>query len=672
MQSKCEEKPCAMNSGDEYRILIVDDDHALCNELSIFLSDLGYKTGIAFNGLQAVELFNELRPHLVILDLHMPVLDGNQFLNKSRKNGTNIPVIVTTAHPDISTAIEAIQSGAFDYIIKPFELDMLKQKVTRALQTTKLEGENTLVSQLESLYEISHKLTSAHDVEELLDLTFHYCLTVSKAESGSIQLVTKESNELVIVRQKGIHLSQIRSPIENPDEWAISKWVLKNGRSLLISDTEKLSGLNITLSRQDIGSSFCVPLTVSEEVIGVINLNRGKDKEQFSMVELNIINMLATQASIAINNATLLSSIRQKLDELSLISTYSEQLMGLVDENEVVRSLFTTVQKHFPIDVIAFLIVQKRNHELLYWSRGTLDQPDLNKICAEVVVEYNRTTHSRVQQKRVVFRQLMPSMEFAPNIIMPLAFKYTVPIIGEAFNYGGLFFGAMKDLQSRQEQFTLLSSIVSQTRIALTNSKLYNDMKENYVRTIKALAIAVDAKDTYTHGHSENVMNIAEEISREMGVDSKKGGSIRDAGLLHDIGKIGIPGYILNKRGSLTYEEFNGIMKTHSSLGANIVKDVPFLQDLYKLILYHHENFDGSGYPDGLKGEKIPIGACIIRVADAFEAMTSNRPYRNSLGKKEAVKRLKEGSSTEFDPDVVDAFLRVAQRNKWIEDSDLV
>ncbi len=131
------------------------------------------------------------------------------------------------------------------------------------------------------------------------------------------------------------------------------------------------------------------------------------------------------------------------------------------------------------------------------------------------------------------------------------------------------------------------------------------------------------------------------------------------------------PGYILNKHGSLTYEEFNGIMKTHSSLGANIVKDVPFLQDLYRLILYHHENFDGSGYPEGLKGEMIPLGARIIRVADAFEAMTSNRPYRNSLGKKEAVKRLKEGSFGEFDPDVVDAFLRVAKKKKWLEEADI-
>jgi putative nucleotidyltransferase with HDIG domain len=661
----------AMNGKEEYLILIVDDDHTLCNALSKFFSDSGFKTVLAFNGQQAIELFNELHPHVVILDIHMPVMDGIQFLNKTRQDGTSPPVIVTTAHPDINTAIEAIQNGAFDYIVKPFELDVLQQKVNRALQTTKLVRENMLLSQLVSLHEITHKLTSTHDIEELLDVTFQYCLSVSKADTGSIQLVHKNTGELVIVRKKGIQLTELSSPLSNPEQWPISKWVVKNGRSLLISDTDKLVDIHVELHRDDVESSLCVPLKVGEEVIGVINLNRGRNKEQFSQVDLNIVNMLATQASIAVNNANLLSSIRQKLDELSLISNYSEQLMGFVDESDVIRCLFTTAQKHFAIDVIAFLIVEKRNYELLYWSRGALSQQDITNICSSVIVEYNRATHGRVQQKRVTYRQLMPPAEFAPDILPPLAFTYVVPVVGEAFDYGALYFGAMKDIENKQEKLTLLSSIVSQTRIALTNSKLYNDMKENYIRTIKALAIAVDAKDTYTHGHSENVMNIAEEIAREMGVDSKKCSSIRDAGLLHDIGKIGIPGYILNKHGSLTYEEFNGIMKTHSAMGANIVKDVPFLSDLYKLILYHHENYDGTGYPEGLKADAIPVGARVIRVADAFEAMTSNRPYRTSLGKKEAVKRLEEGKAKMFDPVIVDAFMRVAKRKKWLEGEEL-
>ena len=113
-----------------------------------------------------------------------------------------------------------------------------------------------------------------------------------------------------------------------------------------------------------------------------------------------------------------------------------------------------------------------------------------------------------------------------------------MPVVWEDLKFGAIFFGSSREMPGESEKKALLSSLVSQTRIALTNSKLYSDMKENYIRTIKALAIAVDAKDTYTHGHSENVMNIAEEIAREMRIDEKNVGIIRDAGLLHDIGKI--------------------------------------------------------------------------------------------------------------------------------------
>ena len=655
-----------MNYREEYLVLIADSDRKACDEMSDYLSGVGYKTVLAFDGMQAIELFNELKPHLVVLDINIPAMSALEFLKQARMSGQMVPVVVTASNPNITIAIRAIQCGAFDYIIKPPKMELLQQKICNALQTTKVARENTLLSELVSLHEITNKLTSTHDLDELLDVTFKFCLDVSKAESGSIQLVQRDTNELVIVRHQGIQSTVSKSSLDNDSEWPLSKWVAKNGRSLLISKERIIPEINISLNRENIGSALSVPLKVSEEVIGVVNCNRQKNTEPFSMLDLNLIDMLTAQASIAINNATLISSVKQKLDDLSLISTYSEQLMQLVDENDVIKCLFTTVQKHFPVDVIGFLIVQKRNHVFLYWSKAKLTEEEIGRACSDVVGEYNRVAHGNVVPKRISFRQLMPSPEQTEKAPGQLQFHHIVPIVGEAFDYGAIYFGAVQDFTRPQGRLTLLTSLVSQTRIALANSKLYNDMKENYIRTIKALAIAVDAKDTYTHGHSENVMNIAEELSHEIGLETRSIGNIRDAGLLHDIGKIGVPGYILNKAGTLTYEEFNGIMKTHSSLGANIVKDVPFLQNLYKLILYHHENFDGSGYPEGLKGEQIPIGARIIHVADAFEAMTSNRPYRTSLGKEEAIRRLNESSGKQFDPSIIEAFMRLARRKGWL------
>jgi putative nucleotidyltransferase with HDIG domain len=377
----------------------------------------------------------------------------------------------------------------------------------------------------------------------------------------------------------------------------------------------------------------------------------------------------AQQVGNALVNSNLYETVNRKLLELQVVSSYSEKLMGMVDEYDVIHALFETAIRHFDVDFIAFLVVQRRTHEFLYWSRYAIDEKTLQEFGSETIAVFNRAAETNIRRRRTVYNAVKLDGQPGDPLHLPLlAFRYVVPLCWDDLRFGAVFFGAVAEPGQASGKLALLSSIVGQTRIALTNTKLYGDMKENYIRTIKALAIAVDAKDTYTHGHSENVMNIADEIARELNVDEKIIGSIRDAGLLHDIGKIGIPGYILNKPGPLTYEEFNGIMKTHSTLGANIVRDVPFLRDLHKLILYHHEHYDGKGYPDGLKGEQIPLGARILHVADAFEAMTSNRPYRNSLGRAEAIRRLIEGSGKQFDPSIIAAFLQLAKRKNWLND----
>jgi putative nucleotidyltransferase with HDIG domain len=208
-----------------------------------------------------------------------------------------------------------------------------------------------------------------------------------------------------------------------------------------------------------------------------------------------------------------------------------------------------------------------------------------------------------------------------------------------------------------------ISSIAHQTCVALTNARLYEEIKENHLRTIKALAIAVDAKDKYTRGHSENVMKYSLATTEEMGIlDQKINDDIQNAALLHDIGKIGIPGHILNKPGMLSPEEFNGVMKGHVKVGANIIREIPFLKDLVPLVLHHHERYDGKGYPDGLRGEDIPVGARILSVADSFEAMTSDRPYRKALSLKTASHQLIISKGTQFDPYIVDFFIAMLKK----------
>jgi response regulator RpfG family c-di-GMP phosphodiesterase len=212
----------------------------------------------------------------------------------------------------------------------------------------------------------------------------------------------------------------------------------------------------------------------------------------------------------------------------------------------------------------------------------------------------------------------------------------------------------------------LINVLASQASISLENVRLYHNIRENYLKTIRAFAVAVEVKDLYTHGHSEKVKDYAVKIARQLNLPHHEIERVQYAGLLHDIGKIGISEAILNKPGKLTAQEFLEIKK-HPEMGAKIIADVPFLKTLVPLVLHHHEFFGGGGYPANLSGDAIPFGARILSVADAYEAMTSNRPYRTSMSQEEALNILENASGMQFDPAIVKVFLAIMRSEKKIK-----
>jgi len=199
--------------------------------------------------------------------------------------------------------------------------------------------------------------------------------------------------------------------------------------------------------------------------------------------------------------------------------------------------------------------------------------------------------------------------------------------------------------------------------LARRSFELYTKMRKVYLDTIRALAAAIDAKDPYTKGHSERVAETAVVLAQELNLSDKDIENIEYTALLHDIGKIGIKDKILSKKSSLTDQEFDKI-KEHTVMGAKIIEPVDFLKDSYKAIYHHHEKYNGKGYPDGLKSEDIPLSARIIAVADAYDAMGSDRPYRKKLNMNKILKELKDQSGKQFDPEVVNALISVLKRKR--------
>jgi HD-GYP domain-containing protein (c-di-GMP phosphodiesterase class II) len=199
-------------------------------------------------------------------------------------------------------------------------------------------------------------------------------------------------------------------------------------------------------------------------------------------------------------------------------------------------------------------------------------------------------------------------------------------------------------------------SVAATAAMAIENTKLHQTVLDAYKSTISTLAAAIDAKDPYTRGHSQRVMEYALLGGAQLSLPPEEMETIEYASVLHDVGKIAIDAWILNKPNSLDSSEWK-IIREHSVIGANLLKEIAFLGKASELVLYHHERYDGTGYPMGLKGEQIPMGARLIAVADAFDTMTTNRAYRPALTIEQTINELYNCTGTQFCPVAVEAFI---------------
>lgn len=241
-------------------------------------------------------------------------------------------------------------------------------------------------------------------------------------------------------------------------------------------------------------------------------------------------------------------------------------------------------------------------------------------------------------------------------ICVPVKIKKKVIGVLEAINKQG---GENFD----QDDISLFTSLADLVAIALDNARLYQELEEIFFQVVESLADAIEKRDPYTGGHTKRVTSYSLAIARHLQLESAERRCLKIASVLHDIGKIGITDQILRKPEPLSSEEYNTI-KRHSNWGAEIIEHIRPLKEIIPGVKYHHEQMDGSGYPDGLKGENMPIIAKIVSVADTYDAMTTDRPYRKAFEKEAAVKELKRCAGTKFDKKIVEAFLQAYQQGE--------
>lgn len=643
-------------------ILTIDSTGFVTEKIKNFFTDNNFDILKAKDIQKAWRLYRKNNPHLIIVEIRNNIIEpAIRFMRRVRSLEKNTNLFVYSKNVTVESVIEAIRAGASDYVFDPISDDHFKRKIISALEKKNVQSENVLLKELANLHEITLLFSSTQKMDDLLPIMLNTFIEVTKADSGSIYLLSESEKKIKIVASKGIRKKRLKSKENNE---SITDWVCKHETGLLVSDGKTIPKTNLKLERANDNSSLCLPLRTQKKLIGVVNLNRRASSSAYTINDLYISEVLAGQTSVALENAQTYNTLKKRVENLEEIRMFGESLMQLTEKNKIIDFILSSLIKVFGAEVSCLIIPVKRRFEFHITSTKKLAENYTEKIID--LISENISEKVKILRKKVktIHRIGNTTKEhfLSQRIVKHNSYKIC-PLWNHEKWIGAIYVGSSRKNAFDENILNQLASVAHQTCISIMNARLYEEIKENHLRTIKALAIAVDAKDTYTRGHSENVMKYSVAVTEEMGIlDPKINEDIQNAALLHDIGKIGIPGHILNKPGKLTKDEFTQVMKNHVQMGANIIQEVPFLKDLVPLILHHHERYDGKGYPDGLKGDDIPIGARILTVADSFEAMTSNRPYRKSLPREVAISELVKNKGTQFDPNIVDIFLQMLEK----------
>jgi len=420
------------------------------------------------------------------------------------------------------------------------------------------------------------------------------------------------------------------------------------------------------------GLGLLYPLKSRDKLIGILALGKKRSGRLYSHEDMELVTSIANQADIIMENAQLYTqaTIRANTDELTGLYNhrhFHERLGQEIARGSRFGSTFSLIMLDLDLfkayndiyghlagdqvmrKVSKYIEISIRSIDLAFRYGGeefTVILPETRLDDAYRVAErIRKTIESKTSSWAMPMTASLGIANWPSDGVMP------EEIIARA---DAALYRAKQTGRNR----TCLSSDVLKPETPLIGTEL--EARPRALSIIYALAATVDAKDSYTYGHSRKVSEYAVAMAEAINMPQDRVATIRAAGLLHDIGKIGIPDSILNKKTPLTDDEWEPI-KAHSELGVAILRHVIDLVNCLPAILHHHEHYDGTGYPASLKGDSIPIESRILAISDAYDAMTSPRPYRKQLSPQQAIDELKRGAGTQFDTELVDIFCRIIQ-----------
>lgn len=364
------------------------------------------------------------------------------------------------------------------------------------------------------------------------------------------------------------------------------------------------------------------------------------------MGERRLLGNIAVSGDYRASMERLNAELFKKLQEIAVLQSISTELDGLYNNREVYERI---------VEMATRLLVVKEA------SFGILEDGCLKIKMAIGSMQRDTAIAGSIMERVVNTKNYYIASfgEVNPYTGIPLTSPlFLIPLTINDEVFGILSLSNKADGTAfTDDEVSLAITFAKKAAMRIENNALYEVFYNNLINTLKSLVMSIEARDSYTKQHSERVTSISLQIADVMNLGEDERDAIRFGGYLHDIGKIGVRDTVLLKPGRLTPEEVSEI-RMHPVIGDNIIKPIKFFPRERELILHHHENFDGSGYPDGLAGEEIPLIVRILTVADTYDAMTSSRPYRRARSHDFAIEELKRCSNSQFDGDVVRAFLQ--------------
>jgi len=532
-----------------------------------------------------------------------------------------------------------------------------------------------LESQVDRLYrclEVGRAINSETELDRILQLVMAETTHLMGADRSSLFLLDRERGELWSRIAQGLKRREIRFPADK----GIAGYVATTGQILNIPDAYQDSRFNPEVDKKTgyrTKSILCLPvLNHRRETIGVIQVLNKKDGA-FTEEDEKMLSCLADQVAVALEDALLLQEIRSNLERTTDLLEVGKAISGVIELDTLLHLIMEKTSHLLKANRSTVFLVDQERKEL--WSKVAQGLRDLEiRFPMHLGIAGSVATTGEV----INIPDAYQDPRFNPEVDKKTGYRtksiLTMPMRNKLGEIIGVFQCLNKEgggAFSREDE-GLLEALASQTAIAIENAQLYEDQKKQFNSIIEVLASSIDARDPYTAGHSQRVMEYTVGTAEEMNFSKKGLEVLRLASLLHDYGKIGVHDSILRKAGSLTQEEYQAIQE-HVVKTREILENLYFSRDLKEIPLiaaFHHERVDGTGYPYHLRDGEIPVGGKIMAVADVFDALTSDRPYRKPTTQEEAFAILEGGVGKHFDGEVVAAFKRYFSKRQAKEQEE--